>query len=286
MMEDMTICYSIFVLAIRKHFCIINKITLLLLCNGQNEYAVVGYVFLFLQPYVRGENNVARLQQEFAKNYIKIILLNMDDTFVNGKAAMDARQWEEAMSLFNEVISKDSTNAKALYYRAGIFKKNHELQRAKDDYEAMTKLNIRDEDRWLALAFLHELNESVSNQKGMTQSVGYATKEFQQAVFYYSKIIEVSPKDEEARVDRSIIYCKLGQYAEAIEDATVVIATNTDKRALSRSYASRAMAYLLLGNLAKADSDTQKSLSFSSQQPRANYLLGCIHEQKQQFDEA
>ena len=119
-----------------------------------------------------------------------------------------------------------------------------------------------------------------------SSEVDYTPKEYQKAIYCYGKLIELDYSDEEARVDRSIIYCKLGQYVEAVEDATVVIATNKLPRPLSRAYASRAMAYLLLGNLSKAEADTQKSLKYSSDQPRANYLLGCIREQRQQFDEA
>lgn len=212
-----------------------------------------------------------------------------EEIFAKAKKAMDSHNWDESLSLFNEVLEKDPKNAKAYYHRAGIHKKNHRLDKAKSDYESMTSLEISDTDRWLAMAFIHELNESLLHKGGLTyssSSVASSTKEYQQAVYYYSKIIQVAPNDEEARVDRSIMYCKLGQYAEAIEDTTVVIATNKDTRALSRSYASRAMAYLLLGNLSKAESDTQKSLSYSQKQPRANYLLGCIKEQQQKFDEA
>jgi len=205
--------------------------------------------------------------------------------FEEGIKAKTQRKHEEAINFFTKAISLDEEYVEAFIHRGDIYKRLGQLDKAREDYlKVQSSPKALEKDKLLCSAFLHEIDQNfVKTEK--EELIHYY-----EAIKCYTKMIELDLKDEEAYCNRSILYNKLGLYYEAIEDATAgIISIKLSGKPdfqLARIYASRAMSYVLLGNLNRADIDCKMSLDISPKQPRANFILACLLEQKQEHEKA
>src|SRR5689334_5902253 len=104
----------------------------------------------------------------------------------------------------------------------------------------------------------------------------------------YNKVVEIYSKSIELKeiprifhnlVNRAIVYNKIGLPMKAIEDTTTAISSsesttwaNTIK---ARAFACRAMSFLQIGDLQKAETDANSSLELFHG-ARAFFVKGCV----------
>ncbi len=83
----------------------------------------------------------------------------------------------------------------------------------------------------------------------------------QKALNHYARALELTPDNHPVYISRSDLYLKLGKYAEAIADATLVIENAPDLA--NAAYTNRGKAYLYQGNFPAARADFQQARDLS-----------------------
>mmetsp|Transcript_8325 Transcript_8325/g.9690 ORF Transcript_8325/g.9690 Transcript_8325/m.9690 type:complete len:251 (-) Transcript_8325:102-854(-) len=85
----------------------------------------------------------------------------------------------------------------------------------------------------------------------------FTRKQFDQAVVWYNKAIEASPKEHAVYTNRSAAYFGLDKYQESLSDAMKAVEINSD---WTKGYYRMGMAYMKLGKYREAKAAYQSGL--------------------------
>jgi tetratricopeptide (TPR) repeat protein len=88
----------------------------------------------------------------------------------------------------------------------------------------------------------------------------YHKAEYDAAIFYFSKAIEINPKDAKAYNNRGIAYYNKGEYDRAISDYTKAIEINPG---YAMAYINRGVSYNNKGEYERAISDYTKAIEIN-----------------------
>jgi tetratricopeptide (TPR) repeat protein len=121
------------------------------------------------------------------------------------------------------------------------------------------------------------------NQKellgGIYESRGYfcnQSKQYSQAIDYYTKATEVNSEFADAFFNRGNTYNNLGQYNRAISDFDRALEIN---KKLYRAFRSRGLTYLNLGNYDQSLSDCNRAIEINSHYSNAYILRGRVYSE-------
>lgn len=115
-----------------------------------------------------------------------------------GKKQLDTGRYVEAIEIFTEAISKDSSNPVYHYYRALAFERNGNNEKAMEDYQRAVELKS---DFALPLSRLGV----ISAKKG----------DFERAIEFYDKAVDLGFKDPETFYNYGVCLVNTGKNPEA-----------------------------------------------------------------------
>ncbi len=112
---------------------------------------------------------------------------------------------------------------------------------------------------------------------------GFETEDPELQVEYYTKAIELDPRDYLSYGNRGIAYDDLGQYEKAIEDYNKVIELDPQN---ALAYNNRGLVYADLGQNEKAIADYTKAIILAPQDDMAYVNRGNIYSDRRQYEAA
>jgi len=115
-----------------------------------------------------------------------------------GKKQLDTGKYVEAIEIFTDAISKDSSNPVYHYYRAVAFERNGDTEKAMEDYQRAVELKS---DFTLPLSRLGV----ISAKKG----------DFERAIEFYDKAVELGFKDPETFYNYGVCLVNTGKTSDA-----------------------------------------------------------------------
>jgi tetratricopeptide (TPR) repeat protein len=117
-------------------------------------------------------------------------------------------------------------------------------------------------------------------QRGMGS---YGQGNFDQAIFEFSKAIEVDPTLGIAYNNRGVVYAREGSLERAIADFTMAIANNSKD---AQAYNNRGHAYTNLGRLSQAVEDYSRAIAIDSIYMKAYKNRGGAYFQLKEYNKA
>ncbi len=220
-----------------------------------------------------------------------------------GSKAINAGNYDEAISYADQAIQIDSNHAEA-YNLRGVARYN------KNDKD-LSKKAIEDFDRAITLkpdfpvAYTNRGNAKVDlglydsdiNDQNMAlrlspnyakayagRGVAYHWKEeYDRAIADFSRALELDPDDFSSYRNRGNTYFRKNEYALAIKDFARAIQMRPDKAEL---YWYRARCYLKTGNLDEALADANQSLEKNPKAAMARFVRAEIYLGKRDFERA
>ncbi|MBS0358346.1 MAG: tetratricopeptide repeat protein, partial [Proteobacteria bacterium] len=171
-------------------------------------------------------------------------------------------QYKEAISDFNEAITRNPNDSKAYAMRAFCWDCLGEFQKALDDCDKAIGLEPE--------------NPKVYNTRGRAY---VALKEYQKGIDDYSEAIRLTPQDAMPYCNRGIAYLSAGFPEKAIEDFDENIRLNSQDPASADAknapaYRRRAAANNSLRRYREALSDAEKAVRFAPKNPDARHNRG------------
>ncbi len=111
----------------------------------------------------------------------------------------------------------------------------------------------------------------------------YKKGDYDEAIFDYTKAIELNPRYAEAYYNRGIAFDDKGDYDRAIFDYTKAIELNPR---YAEAYVNRGIAYGSKGQLDQAISNFNAAIEIDPKGANAYYNRGLAHRRKGQYDQA
>jgi len=168
---------------------------------------------------------------------------NVPDAY-NGRGLFyyDIKDYDKAISDFNQALIVDENYLKAYYNRGNVYDAIGEYDKAIDDFTRALKLNPR-----YAKAY---------NNRGLTYGrIG----EHKQAIADFTKALKIDPYYAVAYNNRGLTYGRLGEHRRAVSDFTKALAIAP---IYVKAYYNRAIAYYYLKEYDKAWSDVRRLDTF------------------------
>lgn len=156
-----------------------------------------------------------------------------ESTLEQANAAMQAGAYEDALSLFRELLAENPTLVDAHLGLGMTYERSGDLDKAEPAYRRATTLDAENFDAQLGLARvltgMQRYSEAVSafhralviRPENLEANVGMALaylrqNQAQEALAFAQKAVELAPSDGEARVNLAVALERLGRRAEAI----------------------------------------------------------------------
>jgi tetratricopeptide (TPR) repeat protein len=114
-------------------------------------------------------------------------------------------------------------------------------------------------------------------------SIHLRKNEYDQAIFGYTKAIEIAPKMAKAYYNRGNAYIAQGQYDKAIFDYTKAIEINPG---LTEAYYNRGLSYAMKGEYDQAIYDYTRAIEINPKMAEAFYNRGNAYIAQGQYDKA
>jgi len=176
------------------------------------------------------------------------------------------REFEKAISDFDEAIKSNPRNALYYYNRGSAHENKGELEKAITDYNQAIRLNP---GFWLAY-----------NNRGL---VYYQKGEFEKAIMNYSKAIRLNPRFAEPYNNRGRVYQRRNELEKAITDFNEAIKINPE---FAEPYNNRGVIYKKQGELEKAIADYNTAIRLNPDYVEPYSNRGVIYYQKGEFEKA
>ena len=208
-------------------------------------------------PQAKTEADKERITQEFAAE---------DKKFLSNQKVDEAwKFWEQkdfnsAISLFDEAINLNSENAQAWYGRGTAYASLKQYERAIQDFNKTIQIDPN--------------NVKAYYNRGVTYNDGFM--QYERAIADYDKAIQLNPKLSEAYNNRGTAYCHLKQYERAIQDFNKAIQIDPND---AEAYNNRGVAYVLIGNFNQAIADITKTNLLIPNYAKAYQLRGYCYQQ-------
>ncbi|GAB5466244.1 MAG: hypothetical protein Kapaf2KO_16800 [Candidatus Kapaibacteriales bacterium] len=195
-----------------------------------------------------------------------IVFTQVSDDIENGNEAFENGNYEAAIIYYTKSINKGERNGKPLYWRA-----------VSNMYSGNTKEAISDLKQYL------ELEKNDSDAYNMLGLLYYETGDPSEAVFYYTKAIEVDSDFEEALLNRAMGYSALSGYDLAKDDFAKVLEINP-----VNEYAHRKIAEMYYGtkDWKKARHHARQSINLGSASALPYYILGNLEFKNKKYSKA
>lgn len=174
--------------------------------------------------------------------------------------------YAESISLYNQAIFNNNTEAKGYFLRDICKYKLGDIQGALADFSHTITLNNQDHLAYHWRGFLY-------------QQLG----NYSEALIEYSQEIKINPLNYFAYFNRGIIYTKLTQFIQALEDYTMAIKIN---HSFYQGFYNRGYIYYQLGDKQSSIEDYLKALKIQANLPEAYYNLGIIYQELGEYKRA
>lgn len=224
---------------------------------------------------------------------------NAADYLARGKALYAKRDYDRAMSDFNEAIRLDPTLATAFYHRAGVlhYVKNDTstaLSDIRDAFRLDPKFGGSDyfssgeNDRRIAenIAIANNAiarSADFGNAYATRSTMNFYRGDFDSAIRDASKAISLYANDAAALNNRAIAYLKKGQIESAIGDLDEAILLAPKSSAMFRN---RGNAHFQSGDLERALTDLDEAIRLDPKQQPAFAYRGQVYERMGQREKA
>ena len=111
----------------------------------------------------------------------------------------------------------------------------------------------------------------------------YAEKQFNKAIEFYKKAIELKPDDEKAYLNRGVSFDNISQYDKAIADYNKAIELNPDDE---KAYVNRGVTFTNISQYYKAIADYNKAIELKPENEKAYVNRGVTFGRLSQYDKA
>lgn len=195
--------------------------------------------------------------------------------FKQANDALEAKHYEQAITIYTEILEKEPRNPVAYasrgyaYYKAG------------DDQEAITNYNTALELEpayaqvyaWRALSYaflgqhqqaIHDCQQALKLAPELADAyfglghTYFLSEQYRQAVEYYTSAIERDPGKTRFYDRRGLAYNRLGDYQQALDDYNKTLELDPEPDAAT--YNNRGDIYSNLGHYVQAIADFQKAI--------------------------
>jgi len=184
---------------------------------------------------------------------------NFYSAYINrGRTFIDKEDYEKARADFSKAIEIDPKNAAAYYYRGLIYEKKYS-------------------ERIKSFGFLF-MNEADYNQ-----AINDFNKARDQALFDFSKVIEIDPEFANAYYARGLIYRRKGEHNQAIIEFTKAIELDPN---FANAYSERGFVYLLKKDCDRAILEFTKGIELNPSLSFAYANRGECYINKKDFNRA
>jgi tetratricopeptide (TPR) repeat protein len=161
-----------------------------------------------------------------------------------GETAFHKRDYDHAITLFNETIRLDPEHANSFFYRGLSYAGKGQSDQAIADFTEVVRLEPE--------------NATAYNNRGHC----YKKKgDYDKAIADYSQAIRLEPKFDAPYNNRGVSYAAKGEFDKAIAHYTDAIRLQPTQPIF---YTNRAKAFRALGDEAKAASDEKKAKELST----------------------
>lgn len=215
--------------------------------------------------------------------------ITQDELFSKGEECFKKGQYEKAQKLLSEVVDGDPKNVNAYFYLANIFHLNGEIGRAIKAFNKVLSLDPGHTDASISLSVLYNdigkyeegkkifetANERVRSNKGSSGLVDeHVNKKFGQkhfelaemylsynrydeALFEYSKTIQLDPENLDVKVKIAKVYAKKGFVGKAFEELRKL---KNENPAFMPARIALGILHYANGNILEAQSEWEKVL--------------------------
>ncbi len=205
-------------------------------------------------------------QLAFNPNINQNSALKADDYYTQANQKYDQKDYQGAISLFNQAIALNSNYDKAYNDRGNTYFYLQKYQEAIADYTQ-------------AIAINPQYAEAYYN-RGTTY---YYLQKYPEAIANFNRAIAINPQSAEAYYNRGTAYYDLQKYPEAIADFNRAIAINPQ---YADAYYNRGTTYYYLQKYPEAIADFNRAIAINPQYADAYYNRGVTYADLQKYQEA
>ena len=191
-------------------------------------------------------NSYLSLTNQIAFNLNANTALTADDYLIQAYQKHQQKDYQGAISSFNQAIALNPNDANDYYNRGLTYYRLEKYPEAIADYSKAIELNPQDD-----YAYSNRGNAYNDLQK------------YPEAIADYSKAIELNPQYADAYNNRGVSYHKLQKSSEAIADYSKAIELNPQ---YALAYANRGLAKLQLGENQSGRKDLQTAAELARRQ--------------------
>lgn len=228
----------------------------------------------------------------------------VEEYFDEGIKHLEAKEWDEAIACFTDVIKLEPANAvayaAAYNNRAFAYGQKGDFDHAIEDCNKAIEINPNHAGAYhnrggiylgkgaynLAIADLGmaiNLNPDFSNAYYNRGYVYASIGKHNLAIKDYNKAIELDSNYVSAYYSRSYVYASIGEYNRAIEDCSKVIEIKPD---LADAYTTRGSLHVAKGNYNLAIEDCSKAIELNPNMPEAYHNRGTAYADKADYGRA
>lgn len=218
----------------------------------------------------------------------------------NGTKLLDAKQYAEALSEFDQAVRTDSDSAEAFKGRGDAYHFTGDSEKAIGDYSRAIELGLtgaeiyrrRGFDQKAVLNFDKAITDYTEAIKiAPNDSLSYSgrcqtyieNRQFDLALTDCNRAIELDPESVDAYVSRGYAFLSGNDNDAALADFDKAIKLQSGNVS---AYLGRGNAYYNAGNFSKALDDFSEAIKLDPQNQAAYGLRGLIYQKQQNFDKA
>ncbi len=185
------------------------------------------------------------------------------------KRLVDARQWDELISVVTELIKLEKEPekwAEAYFWRGIAHYKKSDPDRAIEDFNSALNINPEYAEAYLGRG-------SAYSQK----------RDFDRAIKDFDKVLDINPEYAEAYIHRGSAYYEKRDVDRAIEDFDSVLKISPE---FAEAYYSRGIAYIKKRDFDRAIEDFDRALDINPEYAEAYFSRGLAYDKNGDFDRA
>ena len=250
-----------------------------------NRYLIFVILYVFLNSALYGEEKIESGEEKI-------------DLMAKARAEKNI---DEAIKLYTTVIKESPELAKAIFNRGKLYKKKKEYEKALDDFSNYIRLSpdefvgyyvkgrIFTRLKKYALAsktitaYIRRYPEDPKGYFERGYISRYFAKKLMPAINDFSKVIELSPQDSTAYIERGLAYLGIGDFERAIEDFTNGIKYDPHN---SIAFRERGRCYKELKEYETAVADFKRSLEYNPDNIWTYHFVAATYYKMEELDHA